>query len=252
LIEKTGVVTGYYGIIKQGEVAEYHDVTKNANPTTNRFMYGDAHFAEFDKYSGDKSTNVFQSGHHDVRIADYGVALPGFILEAHNNSVSVLLSRDVHFYVEATSCELDKSCRDYKTAKVLIFGKEYQVNTTREHWLEVEGPEASPYQIEPKKDAYEVKSKVFRPVTHLNLTEPVVFPHGVVDYANITYGFIQRSATPILTAYPEKVPIRAKLQQVYQYVSECSGRGNCDRSTGLCSCFSGFSHDNCDTQTPVC
>ena len=33
---------------------------------------------------------------------------------------------------------------------------------------------------------------------------------------------------------------------------ECSNRGTCDRETGLCSCYTGYSHDNCDTQTPVC
>eukprot|EP00615_Pteridomonas_danica_P005479 CAMPEP_0114341816 /NCGR_PEP_ID=MMETSP0101-20121206/9317_1 /TAXON_ID=38822 ORGANISM="Pteridomonas danica, Strain PT" /NCGR_SAMPLE_ID=MMETSP0101 /ASSEMBLY_ACC=CAM_ASM_000211 /LENGTH=74 /DNA_ID=CAMNT_0001475581 /DNA_START=1 /DNA_END=225 /DNA_ORIENTATION=- len=74
----------------------------------------------------------------------------------------------------------------------------------------------------------------------------------MLDYTNITYKWSSTVSTPLLDAYPEKVPIKAKLTQVYQYVSECSGRGTCDRETGLCTCFTGYSHDNCDTQTPVC
>lgn len=34
----------------------------------------------------------------------------------------------------------------------------------------------------------------------------------------------------------------------YQYVSQCSNRGSCDSSTGVCKCFKGYANDNCDTQ----
>merc|ERR1711988_583921 len=34
----------------------------------------------------------------------------------------------------------------------------------------------------------------------------------------------------------------------YQYVSQCSGRGNCDSATGVCGCYPGYGNDNCDEQ----
>lgn len=35
---------------------------------------------------------------------------------------------------------------------------------------------------------------------------------------------------------------------IYNYVSPCSGRGLCGTDSGLCTCFKGYTNDNCNTQ----
>jgi hypothetical protein len=37
-------------------------------------------------------------------------------------------------------------------------------------------------------------------------------------------------------------------QPTYSYVTQCSNRGVCDGTTGLCTCFKGYSGDNCNSQ----
>jgi len=40
-------------------------------------------------------------------------------------------------------------------------------------------------------------------------------------------------------------------KSTYTYVSPCSNRGLCDNSAGMCSCFPGYTNDNCDTQSSL-
>jgi len=37
----------------------------------------------------------------------------------------------------------------------------------------------------------------------------------------------------------------------YEYVAECSNRGLCDRDTGTCTCFAGYTSDNCHEQSSL-
>lgn len=49
------------------------------------------------------------------------------------------------------------------------------------------------------------------------------------------------------TVYKVELAADAK-DKVYNYVSECSGRGLCASDTGVCTCFKGYTNDNCNTQ----
>lgn len=50
------------------------------------------------------------------------------------------------------------------------------------------------------------------------------------------------------TALVYKVTVSTDKSLVYNYVSECSGRGICGYDTGICSCFKGYTDDNCGKQ----
>merc|ERR1711924_56376 len=50
------------------------------------------------------------------------------------------------------------------------------------------------------------------------------------------------------TGYIGTVVTESASAITFQYVSQCSNRGTCDSSTGICKCFKGYSNDNCDNQ----
>ncbi len=37
----------------------------------------------------------------------------------------------------------------------------------------------------------------------------------------------------------------------YEYVSQCSNRGNCNHETGICKCFSGYTGVDCSIQNAL-
>jgi hypothetical protein len=63
---------------------------------------------------------------------------------------------------------------------------------------------------------------------------------------NTIENFIDGGATGIVGAIHRVDPVIADTN--FEYTTQCSNRGVCETSTGLCKCFKGYSNDNCDTQ----
>jgi len=56
---------------------------------------------------------------------------------------------------------------------------------------------------------------------------------------------------PLLIASGDVVKFEAAATGAYEYVSQCSNRGTCDSSSGLCQCFKGYTNDDCSVQSAL-
>lgn len=67
----------------------------------------------------------------------------------------------------------------------------------------------------------------------------------VLDYG-VNAGFSNTAPATIYKFYPP-----ATAEKGYKYVEQCSNRGLCDTTTGLCQCMPGYTGDNCGVQNAL-
>jgi hypothetical protein len=231
LPERSARIT--YWTKRQGEVAEY--------------------------VSSDDVPGTVKTSHTSADAALFGVTLPGYITEyvaypIQTHSVSnyedeskgrIRMSTLVDQYIGGVTTApvvradwKDLSNTPYKTSWIAFT----PVGQTQDSYFNV-----TAIRSVDKLIANEGNVELYTKVSELdiNLAGTAFCPNVVCDVNSWP-----AVAENLVSAARTKV--KAKLKQKYQYVSECANRGICDTESGLCSCFSGYTHDNCDTQTPVC
>ena len=68
---------------------------------------------------------------------------------------------------------------------------------------------------------------------------------GIVGARDVTWS----DNTGIVTLFHFTPP--TAMNKKYDYVSQCSNRGLCDATSGLCQCFKGYTGDDCSIQNAL-
>eukprot|EP00607_Mallomonas_marina_P010919 CAMPEP_0182422800 /NCGR_PEP_ID=MMETSP1167-20130531/8582_1 /TAXON_ID=2988 /ORGANISM="Mallomonas Sp, Strain CCMP3275" /LENGTH=726 /DNA_ID=CAMNT_0024601173 /DNA_START=169 /DNA_END=2349 /DNA_ORIENTATION=- len=70
--------------------------------------------------------------------------------------------------------------------------------------------------------------------------------HSVITDTSINHASVVSSNLPyfVYKFFPH-------VDSTYEYVAECSNRGICDDTSGICNCFPGYSHDDCSEQNSL-
>lgn len=150
---------------------------------------------------------------------DFKFVLPGYIEDYSLTGTSFNMSEDVIDYFMYPYTPLTNR-------NVRINGNTYNVTAVNSFPLQ-KYPNTFPF-------IYEYKTEIT-----VNTTISLGFSRG-----GIVNGIADDGSSVFTVA--------TNLDVQYQYVDECGNRGNCDRATGQCQCFAGYTKGTCQSQAPVC
>jgi hypothetical protein len=177
-------------------------------------------------------------------IGRYDVTLPGYILNGVEGEDHFTFSEDLQFWLRGTYFLTDMPANTNSTIVM------------KTNWIEIV---LDPINADPNNSTYYEIASIERVPLFQNSPTGTIISYGSKIYLEDRVlqinAVIGNGTSNIVDTHMErslKIPIKARLTPMYQYVSHCSNRGTCNHDTGLCECFAGYKTTTCDTQAPQC